>query len=229
MKNNVRVLLVDCPWEYADRRAYRKDNPDQASRFGIGVKRRYSAGVMGILDLCDLKPLIQEVTTDDAYLFFWVVRPLMLEAYTVLHQWGFRFCTEFITWVKTTKNGSAFAGPGKYSLSNTEGLWLARKKKPNNAFLCKTWHNTGKGCYKPKQVLMAEHPRDENNKIIHSRKPPVVHEMIERMCFGSMKPEHRAMELFATTTYSDKWVTLGHAVTGNDIRVDLKNYILQDR
>ena len=186
---------------------------------------------MSNADICALGGAVRQATTDDAYLCMWACRSLMPEALEVIRAWGFRYVTELITWVKTTPKGKIFKGPGAYSLSNTEPLLLARKlprghnKKCNGENLCKCamsplWHNNKKGCMKISQILMAPHPRDDKNKIIHSRKPAEVHEMLENWLFPYLG-EHEALEMFATQ-HRPGWVCMGHALSGKLLDEEMK-------
>lgn len=213
-----RLWYVDCPWRYSDRKVTRKDNPGKKSKFGIGVQRRYSAGTMSNADLASLGPNIQELSTPDAYMLMWAVLPLLDTALWVLDQWGFDYVTTPFTWIKTTKNGKLFKGPGAYTLSNAEVVLLGRRKKAK-----RLWHSNAKGCYKPCSVIMAPHPRDEQGKIIHSRKPEIFHEEIEKWLFPYLK-DGMATELFATQR-REGWLTYGHALTGTFIQDDLEQLI----
>lgn len=219
MLPKARLILADPPWKFASRRATRKDNPGKKNKFGIGVERRYSAGTMQNNDICDLGPLIQQISTDDAYLCMWACRSLLPEALAVIDAWGFKYITELKTWVKSTVNGKIFQGPGAYSLSNTEPLLLARRCNSRGATK-PLWHNNKKGCVKIQQVLITPHPRDENNKIIHSRKPEEVHKDLERWLFPYLG-EYGALELFATQE-REGWTCLGHALSGKLLHEEIE-------
>lgn len=210
-----RLWLPDPPWAYSDRKLTRKDNPGKKAKFGIGVQRRYGAGTMSNAELASLGPLIQELSTDDAYCLMWATKPLLPSALWVMEQWGFRYVGTPLTWVKTTKNGKLFAGPGAYTLSNIEDVILGRRFGAK-----RLWHSNEKGCYKPHSVQMVPHPRGEDGKIIHSRKPKIFHEIIEKWLFPYLG-EFQATELFATQQ-REGWTCLGHALTGTLIHEDLE-------
>ena len=211
-----RLWLADCPWNFNDRKVTRKDNPGKKPKFGIGVQRRYSAGTMSNADLACLGPNISSQSTPDAYLLMWAVMPLLDVALATMDAWGFDYKTTPFTWVKTTKNGKLFKGPGAYTLSNTEVILLGRRKGAK-----RLWHSNAKGCYKPCSVIMEPHPRGADGKIIHSRKPEIFHQEIEKWLFPYLGDDMMAVELFATQR-REGWTCLGHALTGTMIQDDLR-------
>lgn len=204
-----RVILADPPWEYNNRRAVREDG--KKPKGGVGVASRYSHGVMNHKDISSLP--ISRISHDDCLLFMWTTWTHIQEAVEVIHSWGFQYSTCAFVWVKTTqKSGDFFTGPGRYTFSNSEPCLLARKGG-------RLWHpNTG---WRPSQIVMCPHPIDENKKIIHSRKPSVVHEHIEKWLFPHMGSDAYALELFATQRRRG-WVTLGGAIDNLDIRLRLE-------
>lgn len=216
------VILADLPWPYNDRKETRRDNPGRAPKFGIGVERRYSAGTMTLPALCDMGQHVRPVATPDAYLFLWATAPRLPAAFQVYSAWGFRYATIHSCWVKVypkrwdeLKNaddvdGAIFRGPGRYSPSNVELLLLGVRGR--------CWH-PAEG-FKPRQVILAPHPRDPlTGKIRHSRKPECFQDDIDRW----LRPhaEGPFLELFATRERPG-WTCLGHALTGTDIRDDLQ-------
>lgn len=245
-----RIILDDCPWRYNDRKATRRDNPARKPKFGVGVERRYSAGTMSTQELRELGPLVKPLCTPDAYNFKWATCPMLPAALSVMEAWGFRFITVHAVWVKVypgiwllitggklllkvvhlimgghiqeacaelgalveeALNKSLFRGGGRYSPSNIELLLLGVKGRP--------WHpNTG---WKPRQVIIAPHPRKPlTGKIWHSRKPEIFQDEIDRWLFPHLDGAQR-LELFATRQRPG-WTCLGHALTGTDIREDLR-------
>jgi len=213
------VILADPPWPYNDRKAVRRDNPARAPKFGLGVERRYSAGTMSIQDLSTLP--VSEVVTPDAYLFLWATAPRLPAAFELLSAWGFRYATVQAVWVKAYPGrlealrsaddlpGVLFRGPGRYSPSNVELLLLGVRGR--------CWH-PAEG-FKPRQVIVAPHPRDPlTGKIRHSRKPEAFQDDLDRWLRPCASGEF--LELFATRERPG-WRCLGHALTGTDIRDDL--------
>jgi N6-adenosine-specific RNA methylase IME4 len=209
MSERYRVLYVDPPWFYADRKKERKDNAAGETRFGIGAQGHYSAGCMTDRDLLEMAPLIQAVTLPDAYMFMWATSPRLDFAIQLGEAWGFRYITQAFVWVKTTSvQMLPFFGAGAYTGSNVEPVLLFRRGSKST----RCWHPNGGGAFKPPQVLLACHPRDQRGKKIHSRKPAQIQEWLEQW-LGDVP---RA-ELFATVSRHG-WRSLGHALSGMDIR-----------
>lgn len=105
---------------------------------------------------------------DDAVLFMWTTSPKLREAFTVLDGWGFTYRTCMV-WVKDK------IGMGYYARQQHELLFIASRGK-----------------------LPVPEPSDRPPSVFHgartahSAKPPIVHELIERMY-----PHYRRCELFA--------------------------------
>ena len=216
-----QVIVADPPWKYNDRKSTRRDNPERAPKFGIGVERRYSAGTMTLPELCSLD--VAGASHPDAYLFLWATCPRLDAAQTVMAAWGFPYTTVHSCWVKVYPqlwdrvllgevdllNRAIFRGPGRYSPSNVELLLLGTRGR--------CWHPTTG--YKPHQVVFAPHPRVPlTGKIWHSRKPEIFQDELTRW----LAPHQQgySLELFATRQRPG-WRCLGHELTGTDIRQDL--------
>ena len=221
--NKVRVLLADCPWEYADRREHRKDNPEGKTKFGIGAEGNYEMGTQKLDYLIGLGPAVKAVCADDAYCFLWATLPNLPDALALFPHWGFKYVTTAKVWVKVyPKSGETFKGPGRYTQSNAELLLLGRRPKS------KCWHSN-KG-WRPGQIVETEfeesvvyepHPRNEQGKIIHSRKPAIFQEEIEKW-LGPQLQGFSMMELFARERRQG-WTCLGGDLSGNDILIDLES------
>ena len=207
-----RIVVCDCPWEYRNRHETRADNPEKKTRFGIGVATRYNNGVMTIADLCAMRPQVVDVCAADAYLLMWTTWTHLHEALRLIEAWDFEYKTCGFNWIKTYPDGEKdFVGTGRYVPSNSEPCLFAVRKGAS------PWHpNTGS---KPNQVIRGPHPRGDDKKIIHSRKPDDAHERLEAW-LGPHMAGHGFLELFATRQRPG-WACLGGDVTGNDIREDL--------
>lgn len=218
----VRVLLADPAWEFNDRKAFRKDNPEKKARFGIGAAGHYAMGCETTADVCALGSLIQSVIAEDCYLFLWSTCSHMPDAIDVMRAWGFDFKTVAFAWVKTyPKSGEFFKGRGCYTPPNLELVLLGRPKKS------KCWQS-GAGS-KPSQIVCEPQPRDTTKKgkpIIHSRKPESVHQALERWLAPQIG-DHAMMELYARERRPG-WVCLGGDVTGGKTLADsLCSYALE--
>jgi len=240
--SSARVLLIDDPTPYSNRHAVRKDG--RQARSGVGVADRYSAGVMTERDLVALGPAMRAPLSADAVVYAWATGPNLDMHFRIMEGRGFEYVTVAFVWVKVyPKSGTHFRGTGRHVPSNAE-LCL-QWKLPGDA---PVWYPaTGD---KPCQIVEAPHPRypvelDDPEwpprmprgarhrpscracrtclagKIIHSRKPPHVHQAIESW-LGPHLNSHSMLELFATEKRSG-WVTLGHAISGRDLRDELRS------
>lgn len=238
---STRILLIDDPVPYANRHAVRKDGKQAKS--GVGVADRYSAGVMTERDLASLGPAMRLPLAPDVVVFAWGTGPNLDMHFRIMEGRGFEYVTIAFAWVKVyPKAGTHFRGTGRHVPSNIE-LCLQWKLPGDEP----VWYpNTGD---KPCQIVEAPHPRyplalDDRawpaempigerhkppcracrtclaGKIIHSRKPEVVQDSIEAW----LRPhagDHPMVELFATRQRAN-WICLGHAISGRDLREDLR-------
>ncbi len=184
------IVYADPPWSYK-----------QQVKSGVLTKRDGSRHYesMSQSELCDLGQQVMRICKEDAALFLWATMPLLQEALDVIKSWGFIHKTTFVTWVKTTKDGSRPAfGVGYYSRSNAELCLLATRGKI--ASFKKSLKSEGnRGQNSMNQIVMS--PRRQ-----HSRKPEVVRDMIVKM-FGNLP----RIELFARQT-SPGWSVLGNEI-----------------
>ena len=208
-----RIILADPPWKYNERK-----NPK--AKFGQGVGC-YSAGVMSVDDLCSLGDAVKAVSALDAYLFQWICLPDtgkktgngMANGLKVMEAWGFRYVSPAFVWVKTNADGSFRKGVGNYVPSNTEMVLLGVRGRP--------WHS--KKGWKPNQIISSPLVRGVDGKIIHSRKPVQLYENIEQWLTPQIG-NGKMLELFATEK-REGWTSLGHEISGKDIREELKELL----
>jgi N6-adenosine-specific RNA methylase IME4 len=119
---------------------------------------------MGLNELC--RPPVGKIAFDDALLSLWVPPPKLDEARQAIRAWGFVYRTGVI-WVKP-----AF-GSGYYFPQQHEHLLLARRSevpRPAPEKLCSS-------------VIRAPRPG------LHSAKPKMMYDIIERMYPGLRKIE----------------------------------------
>jgi N6-adenosine-specific RNA methylase IME4 len=121
---------------------------------------------MSLEEICSLN--IQSITADKAILFLWVPNPKLVEALQVIESWGFTYLTNMV-WVKDK------IGMGYYSRQKHELLLIAKKGN----------YQTPEESTRPESVIFA--PRT-----VHSKKPEIVYELIEKMY-----PSAKKIELFA--------------------------------
>lgn len=150
-----------------------------------GADRHYplmsTKEIMG-LDVADL-------TEENAHLYLWTTNNFLPDALAVMKAWGFRYVTT-ITWMKDRQ------GLGQYFRGITEHCLFGVKGK----LPYKTDEN-GKRC---QGVTGFTAP-----KSVHSRKPPEMRAMIERVSYGPY------LELFAREPHE------GWDVWGNEVKPDV--------
>ena len=178
------MILADPPWPYGSRATHKK------TKFGGGVAGHYD--IMTVADIAALS-IARDFAAKDCALCMWVTGPHLGSGVQVLEGWGFRFVSILLTWVKTNKNsGTPFSGPGYYTRANAELVILGMRGqvRPANQDVS--------------SVILEPHPRGEDGKIIHSRKPACTYERIERL-FGDVP----RLELFARETRPG-WDAIGN-------------------
>lgn len=188
------IILADPPWHYSNcKTGGERNNP---TKFGGGAMKHYP--LMRDAELLAMADMVKPMAADNALLFMWATMPRLDFATRLIEAWGFKYCTAWMLWIKTTKNaGFIFPelgngliyGPGAYTASNAEVVLLGRKGKA----LKKTKAMTP-------SLLFA--PRQER----HSQKPDQVHQRID-----ALYPDHTKIELFARRPYPG-WATWGNEV-----------------
>lgn len=88
-QDKFRVIYSDPPWQYAG------THPDY---YGP-AERHYPT--MSLDELCTLD--VRSLAADDAVLFLWATSPLIEQAFTVAHAWGFTYKAMFV-WDKVKHN-----------------------------------------------------------------------------------------------------------------------------
>lgn len=137
--------------------------------------------------ICSLAGEIRLPIADNAVLFLWVTNPFLRDAFSVVDAWGFEYKTHMV-WVKTdlVKPGSGFYIRGRHEL----------------LFICTRGSFTPPDKHiSPPIGSVIEAPLQE-----HSRKPPTVYDIIERLYPGC-----NYIELFARSE-RDGWNTWGDEV-----------------
>jgi N6-adenosine-specific RNA methylase IME4 len=153
------------------------------------------------MDLAEIHALgaeVQRVAARDCALFLWVTMPMLPQGLATMAAWGFQFSTCAFTWAKVAVPGplepvrrfdgwrlvKPQIGTGYWTRANAELCLLGTRGHPKRM-------DSG-----VPQLILA--PRRE-----HSRKPPEVHERIERL----MGPARR-LEMFSRETRSG-WTQWG--------------------
>ena len=207
------IIYADPPWTY-----------QQTVKNGA-LKRKNGTLIypsMPIKELCSLGPEIERISKPDAALFLWATMPLIAEALALIKSWGFKYKTCFVTWVKTTKDGSKPAfGVGYYTRSNAE-LCLVATKGKIASYKRLLPDETARGASSMSSVVHEATTQarvnfltlldDSSTPVVmtprreHSRKPEIVREMITTL-LGDLP----RVELFARETFP------GWTVMGNDV------------
>lgn len=160
------TILLDPPWHYHSR----TNDPSH--------RNRISYPSMSIGEISRLP--IPTLAKDDSYIFMWVTKDYLPDAFWLFQNWGVTF-KQIITWVKVTKDYS--------KIRFTTGHWL------RNA--CEFCLLGIKG--KPKALGskgITDVPNAFHHPMLdHSEKPEFIHEIIE-----DFVPEGERLELFARKT-----------------------------
>lgn len=120
---------------------------------------------------------VESLSADNCVMFMWATNPLLKDAIDVMNNWGFEYKTNFV-WTKTNHTA------GFYVLGQHELLLIGIKgsKLPVERY---------------KSIITGD------NKV-HSKKPEIVYEMIEKMY-----PNMKYVELFARNTKTN-WESWGN-------------------
>jgi N6-adenosine-specific RNA methylase IME4 len=174
-----QIICADPPWAYLWGTG--KDGGNFAP------EKHYPT--MSTDEICNLP--VRRLRDKNCALALWATGPCLPDAFKVMDSWGFRFKTVLFVWVKTNpKAGTIVCGPGSYTRSACEYVLLGMRghvKRQDTAPIS--------------QVVLA--PRS-----VHSRKPEVVQDSIERLFPGGSR-----LELFARRQRAG-WTTWGNQVAG---------------
>jgi len=196
------AILMDPPW-------------NESGGGKKGANRHYN--------LIKTKEGIRDVILNDkkwrpeesAHLYMWVTNTFLADGLWLMRELGFEYKTNF-PWVKASKKTETTAdgrtveviqpermGIGQYGRGCHELLLFGVRGKGYDA--CAT-HPDGRRTTVRTDFLCAEpRERDEQGKVIHSRKPRRQYELID----ARTKPGPR-LEMFARTRFSPQWDTTGN-------------------
>lgn len=176
------AILADPPWAYAMRSDKGYDKSPEA---------HYAT-----MSLDKIKALpVSHLAGPDCLLFLWSTWPHLAQAIEVMRVWGFTYITGG-SWTKRTPTGKAAFGTGYVLRSSTEPYLVGRIGSPQA-------HSRSE-----RNLLEAPEIPDgiESLRREHSRKPPEMREMIERLL-----PRAHCAELFAREPWPE------HEVWGNQV------------
>lgn len=180
-KKRYSVIYADPPWRFEDR--YNSGGMD-----GKSPENHYRSMPLGdILELnvgsADNVITVDDIATDDAVLFLWIVDRYAREAFGIIDNWGFTYRAQMV-WVKDG------IGLGQLVRYKHEVLYIATRGKiplPDESV-------------RPASVIEAA-------KREHSRKPDEVYSIIE-----AMYPNMPRIELFSRNK-RDGWDAWGNQAT----------------
>jgi len=177
------AILADPPWAYAMRSAKGHAKSPEA---------HYST-----MPLENIKALpVRDLAGPDCYLFLWSTWPHLPQALQVMQAWGFSYVTGG-AWTKRAGGGGLAFGTGYVLRSASEPFLVGKIGRPEP--LSRSERNV---------ILAPEDVPDSIDAIRreHSRKPPQMREMIERIL-----PRAYCCELFGREAWP------GHDVWGNEV------------
>lgn len=158
MKYN--VIYADPAWNYKQKQVGRGNKSGALDKYAV----------MTLEDIHDLP--VKDTVNDDAVLFMWATTPLLPEAMTVFHKWGFKYKT-LIIWEKT-----GLLGMGNWVRVQVEFLLVGVRGK------VKPFSHQEKNIYR--------HPICE-----HSAKPHFFRELVNKLAVKSFGDDVRKLEMFA--------------------------------
>lgn len=167
------------PWPADSYQVVYADPPWRYDNSGFDEAAEGQYPTMDVMDICLLP--ISSLATDSSVLFLWATNPLLPEAMQVLAAWGFSYKTN-MAWVKDRGRGKGWFLRSKHELLliGTRSQTTHPKERPDSCFEA------------------ARGP-------VHSRKPEIAYEIIERMYDGPR------LELFARVARP------GWTVWGNEL------------
>lgn len=152
------AILADPPWSFR-------------MRSGKGHAKSPEAHYATIA-LADIAALpVAQLAAPDCYLFLWSTWPHLPQALEVMTAWGFEFVTGG-NWTKRTVNGRLAFGTGYVLRSASEPFIIGRIGRPSIA------SRSERGV-----ILSPRHVPDSIDAVRreHSRKPPEMRAMIDRL------------------------------------------------
>lgn len=174
------AILADPPWSYR-----------MWSEAGHAKSPEAHYQTVSLPDIARLP--VSQLAGPDCYLFLWSTWPHLPQALAVMARWGFEYVTGG-NWTKRAKGGGLTFGTGYVLRSASEPFLVGRIGRPE----IRSRSERG--------VILAEEVPDliDGLRREHSRKPPEMRQMIERLL-----PHSHCCELFARESWPD------HDVWGN--------------
>lgn len=153
------------------------DPPWEYDNTGFLMSAEKQYPTMSTEDLQKLE--VKNIYDDNCVLFMWATNPLLVDALSVMRSWGFIYKTNFV-WVKNNHTAGFYVfGKHELLLIGVKGSMLPEKKF--------------------KSIISGDN-------IVHSKKPEILYQMIEKMY-----PNSRYVELFARNK-RENWESWGNEV-----------------
>lgn len=204
------IVYCDPPWEYNSRAAWAD------TRFGGGAADHYN--VSDDHDMAAWAVQFLDMRPDSGVMLMWVTGPFMEAAPVLMRSWGYTPIKPIFYWVKTTPNGALYYGPGAYTGSNVEFILLgqANMKSIMGATNRRNKGGDGRGVFEvhrapeemPDEAHEIAHPRQEQGKIVHSKKPDLFRRLAVQL-FGDVP----RVEVFAREQFAG-WHAIGDQLPG---------------
>lgn len=194
-----QIILADPAWAY---RTW--------SKKGQGRSAESHYPTMPLADMMALP--VQWIAADNCALFMWATMPCLPEALMLGAAWGFCYKTAAFVWCKQkrSKQRSFFPVEDKSNWFMGMGHWTRA-----NCELCLLFTRG-----KPKRVNAGVRQLIVSPVRAHSQKPDEQYGLIEAL-MGCLEPR---VELFARHSQPG-WVSMGNAISGKDIREDLRQAV----
>lgn len=182
------TILADPPWpEFGGGKIKR------------GADRHYP--LMKIEEICALP--VKSITLPDSHLYLWVTNNYLERSFEVIRAWGFKYITA-VTWRKLGRQGL-----GQYFRGTTEHVLFCRRGCPPYRTLENGKRAQGLTDFEAEGIWF----ENERPNGIHSRKPPHVHDLAEKISHGPY------LEMFARTARPG-WDSWGNEAPTNEPTLD---------
>ena len=174
------LILADPPWKY-----------EMRSEAGHGRSPERHYRTLPTEEICALP--VHELAAPDCLLVLWSTWPHLLHAQRVMRAWGFRYVTGG-AWTKRYRSGAPAMGGGFIFRSTTEPYLVGTAGSP--------WIGTKSERNYLETIEAVVEEGIDGLRRGHSRKPPEIRAMCERLA-----PAVARCELFATEPWSgaDVW------------------------
>lgn len=153
------TILIDCPWPMYG-----------GGKIKRGAQKHYPLLSVEAIDAVVRLQLEGFGVADHAHLYSWTTSNYLPDALLLMQRWGFRYVTN-VAWAKTQ------TGLGQYFRGKHELLLFGVRGKGQHESVYTDVRDVP-------SCVVADNDRDSMGRRIHSRKPAVFHDLIERRSKG---------------------------------------------